>query len=164
MRSHTIPLHYAIGLLVVGFILGSVFSFGLKYWNDTTPRESCRLVETKFLSYDTINHARKPMHITEIAIDCINRERYFIDGVSVNPELLQTLSELSEQEKITLLIHPNSNTIVEFSYEGGNILSFNETITKLNAEASGFLFLGFFMYLCSLLGLYHTILHIIKHK
>ena len=114
-----------------------------------------------------MNFKRKlliPMEIKEMAVDCVNNERYFIDGVSINTDLRNALSELSKQQKISLLIHPNSNTIVEFSTENDKILAFNETICKLGGEATGFLFLGLFMYFCSFVGLYYIAFHIIKKR
>ncbi|MBO5868179.1 MAG: hypothetical protein J6Q54_04655, partial [Oscillospiraceae bacterium] len=69
-----------------------------------------------------------------------------------------------KHQKICILSHPNSNTIVEFSTENGTILTFNETIHKLGEEATGFLFLGLFTYFCSLVGLYYTAFHIIKKR
>ncbi len=164
MRKDPMPLSLAIGLLVIGIFLGSVFTFGMQYWNAEVTQESCTLVETQFVSYEEIRQPKRPMTIKEIAIDCDNGDRYFIDGVSVNTELRNALSALSKQENISLLIHPNSNTIVGFSTENSNILVFDETISKLGREATGFLFLGFVMYLCSFLGLYYIVLHIIKKR
>lgn len=161
MRKDPMPIGLAIGLLVIGILLGSVFSFGMQYWNAEVTRESCTFIETRFLSYDEIRQPKRPMEIKEIAIECTNGERYFIDGASINTELRNDLSTLSAQERITLLIHPNSNTIVELSNERGNLLMFEDTINKLDGEATGFLFLGIFMYFCSLVGLYYTVSHII---
>lgn len=164
MKRDPMPIGLAIFLLIAGLLLGSVFTFGMQYWNSEVTREECTLVETQFCSYDEIRQDKRPMEIKEIAIDCGNHERYFIDGVSINADLRNALSALSEHEKISLLIHPNSNTIVEFSTENGNILSFDETIHKLAGEAKGFLSLGVFMYLCSLVGLYYIVIHIIKKR
>ena len=164
MRKVPISLGKAIALLVVSILLGSVFTFGMQHWNAEVTQESCTLVETQFVSYQEIHQPKRPLHIKEIAIYCANGEQYNIDGVSINTQLKDALSALSEQENISLLIHPNSNTIVEFSTENGTILTFNETIHKLGGEATGFLFLGLFMYFCSLVGLYYTAFHIIKKR
>ena len=164
MKRDPMPLGLAIFLLIVGLFLGSVFTFGMQYWNSKVTREECTLLETKFISYKEIRKPKRPIEIKEIAIDCVNDERYFIDGVSINTDLRNALSELSEQQKISLLIHPNYNTIVEFTTENGNILAFNETIRKLGGEATGFLFLGLFMYFCSFVGLYCIAFHIIKKR
>ena len=164
MKRTPIPLGLAIFLLIAGLFLGSVFTFGMQYWNSEVTREDCTLIDTQFVSYKEIRQPKRPMEIKEIAVDCVNNERYFIDGVSINSDLRNSLSELSKHQKIRLLIHPNSNTIVEFSTENGTILTFNGTIHKLGEEATGFLFLGLFMYFCSLLGLYYTAFHIIKKR
>ena len=104
------------------------------------------------------------MEIKEIAVDCANGERYFIDGVSINSDLTNSLSKLSKEQRIRLLIHPNSKTIVEFSTGNGKIFTFDETIGKLDGEATGFLIPGFFMYFCSLVGLYYITFNIIKKR
>ena len=164
MKRDPMPLGLAIFLLIAGLFLGSVFTFGMQYWNAEVTREDCTLIDTQFVSYKEIRQPKRPMEIKEIAVDCVNNERYFIDGVSINSDLRNSLSELSKHQKIYILIHPNSNTIVEFSTENGTILTFNETIHKLGGEATGFLFLGLFMYFCSLVGLYYTAFHIIKKR
>ena len=164
MKRDPMPLGLAIFLLIAGLFLGSVFTFGMQYWNSEVTREDCTLIDTQFVSYKEIRQPIRPMEIKEIAVDCVNNERYFIDGVSINSYLRNSLSELSKHQRIYLLIHPNSNTIVEFSTENGTILTFNETIHKLEGEATGFLFLGLFMYFCSLVGLYYTTFHIIKKR
>ena len=164
MRKEPMPFGLAIFLLIVGLFLGSVFTFGMQYWNANVTREECTVIDTEFVSYKEIHKPKRPMEIQEIAVDCANGERYFIDGVSVNTDLQESLSELSQQQGIHLLIHPNSNTIVELSTENGTILTFDETIRKLGGEAIGFLFLGLFMYFCSLVGLYYIALHIIKKR
>ena len=157
-RSEPMPLNLAVIMLLIGILLGSVFTFGMQYWNAKTTRESCAVVKTQFLSYDEIGH----INIREIAVDCADGNRYFIDGVSINDELRENLSLLSENESITLLIHPNSNTIVEFSSSHGSLLIFDETINDLDGEATRFLFLGLFMYFCALVGLYYIVFHLVR--
>ena len=136
----------------------------MQYWNKNIPREECRVVKTQFLAYDEIWHAMSTVSIVEIAIDCTDGNRYFIDGVSINEELRNQLSSLSKNDEIALLIHPNSNTIVEFSSNQTILLNFDETIGKLEGESTGFLFLGLFMYFCALVGLYYTVYHVIRRK
>ena len=164
MNREPMPFGLAIFLLIAGLLLGSVFTFGMQYWNSEVTREECTLIDTQFVSYSEIRQLKRSMEIKEIAVDCANGERYFIDGVSVNTDLQNSLSKLTRQQEIHLLIHPNSNTIVEISTENGTILAFDETIRKLGGEATGFLFLGLFMYFSSLVGLYYAAFHIIKKR
>lgn len=164
MNREPMPLGLAIFLLIAGLFLGSVFTFGTQYWNSEVTPEECTVIDTEFVSYEERHGVKRPMEIKEIAVDCANGERYFIDGVSINTDLKNSLSMLSQQQEIHLLIHPNSNTIVELSTGNGTILTFDETIRKLGGEATGFLFLGLFMYLCSLVGIYYIAFHILKKK
>ena len=164
MKKEPMPISLSVFLLITGLLLGSVFTFGMQYWNAEVTREECMVIDTELVSYTEIRKLKRPMEVKEIAVDCANGERYFIDGVSVNTALRNSLSELSQQQGIHLLIHPNSNTIVELSTENGTILTFDETIRKMGGEATGFLFLGLFMYFCSLVGLYYIAFHIIKKK
>lgn len=163
-KTAPISLGGAIALLVVGILLGSVFTFGMQYWNAEVTRESCTLVETQFASYQEIRQPKRPLHIKEIVINCANGEQYDIDGVSISTQLTDALHALPEQENIRLLIHPNSNTIVEFSTENRNLLDFDETIRKLGGENTGFLILGFFLYFCAVVGLYYVVLHCVRKK
>lgn len=159
MRKSPMPLGMAITLMIGGIFLGSIFSFGMQHWNKEVAQEDCIRIETQFLEYVEIRQPKRPAAIKEIAIDCANGKRYFIDGVSINSELREKVSMLASNEDITLFIHPNSNTIVELSTNSDTILIFSETIDKLGGEATGFLFLGLFMYICSLIGLYYTVWH-----
>ena len=163
-KSDPMPFKLAMFMLAIGILLGSVFTFGMQYWNKNIPKEECKVVKTQFLAYDEIWHAKPTVSIVEIAIDCTDGNRYFIDGVSVNEELRNQLSSLSKNDDITLLIHPNGNTIVEFLNDQTVLLNFDETISKLDEESTGFLFLGIFMYFCALVGLYYAVYHIIRRK
>ena len=162
MRKKLIPLSHAIVLFLVGAFIGSVFIFGVQYWNASVTREECRTVETQFVSYRERHQPKRPIRVKEIAINCANSETYYIDGVSVNTELRNALSAMAENEDIVLLIHPKTNTIVEFFNKVDEILSFDETAKNLDTEKNGFFYLGLFMYVCSLCGLYCIVLHIIK--
>lgn len=157
------PLGLAVFLLIVGVLLGSVFTFGIQHWNAEVTPGDCVTVETQFLDYSVVRKSKKSMQIAEIHIDCANQERYFIDGACVNTKLRSVLADLSTGENIKLQIHPNSSTIVAFSTETSVLLEFEDTIGKLRGEATGFLVLGIFTYLCAVLGLYHIVLNINQH-
>ena len=150
-------MQQAIFFLVVGLLLGTVFTFGMSHWNEEIPRESCKYIETEFLDYHERHPLGKPSHIKEIMIDCSNGERYFIDGVSINKELRNAVGNLSEGERIRLLIHPNSDTILELSCNKGLVLEFKDTIKKLGQEKNGFAILGGFMYFLAVVGLYYIV-------
>ena len=97
MNREPMPLGLAIFLLIAGLFLGSVFTFGMQYWNSEVTPEECTVIDTEFVSYEERHGVKRPMEIKEIAIDCANGERYFIDGVSINTDLKNSLSMLSQQ-------------------------------------------------------------------
>ena len=163
-KKSSLSMQQAIFFLIAGLLMGTVFTFGMSHWNEEIPREACKYVETEFLDYHEDRPPRKPAHIREIIIDCSNGERYFIDGVSINKELRNAVGNLSEGERIRLLIHPNSDTILEFSCGDGLILEFKDTIKKLGQEKNGFGILGGFMYFLAVVGLYYIVTPKISKK
>ena len=160
-KNESLSLGQSVLLLVIGVFLGCVFTFGMQYWNQEVTRDSCTIVETQFMDYHIIEGRRG---IREVAVDCVDAERYFIDGVLVNSELKNNLSQLMTNDEITLLIHPSSDSVVEFSANNLTLIKFDEAIDKLGNEATAFLYLGVFMYLCALWGLVNVVLNIVKIK
>ena len=53
-----IPLGLAVFLLIAGLFLGSVFTFGMQYWNSEVTREECTLIDTQFVSYKEIRQKK----------------------------------------------------------------------------------------------------------
>ena len=157
--SDPMPLPFAIFVLIAGLLMGTVFTFGMQYWNAEVRREDCIRVDTTILDYEKIRHPKHPTRLKEVAVDCENGERYFVDGVSLSDRFLETLDSIRSGTEATLLIHPNHNTIVEWVMEDSELLEFDDTIEKLQGEANGFLILGIIMYLFALVGVYYCIYH-----
>ena len=163
MKRYPISFGLAVFLVISGLVVGSIFTFGMQYWDAEVTREECILVETRFASYEEIRSGRRNS-IQEIAINCVDGNRHYVDGVSINPDLINSISKLSPMQEITLLIHPNDDAIVEFSTEEGNIIEFDDTMRKLGVEATAFLIMGLFMYLMACIGLYSIVRHIVQKK
>lgn len=51
-----------------------------------------------------------------------------------------------------MLVHPNSNTILQLRTDTMELLNFEESVSKLSSEAKGFTYLGVFCYLLSAMG------------
>ena len=114
MKKNPMPFWMAVFLLIVGVLLGTVFTFGQQYWNAQVTPDQCTEVQTRFHDYH--EHRKiKSVRIHEISVDCANGERYFIDGASVNERVRDALAFFSPGDEIRLLIHPNRDTIVEFT-------------------------------------------------
>ena len=155
-KKSRLSTQQAIFFLIVGLLLGTVFTFVNAYASADVPKEACRRIETEFSDYKKIYNKRS-FHVKEIGIDCSDGERYFIDSVSIGQELLYEVEMLSEGEPITLLIHPNSNKILEFSTKNRSILEFEDTMEKLGKEKIAFIVLGSFFYFLAFVGLYHIV-------
>ena len=160
-KNESLSLSQSVLLLVIGVFLGCIFTFGMQHWNQEVTRDNCTIIETQFIDYRiTKNRSAN----REVILDCSDSKRYFIDGVLINSELKNNLSQLKSNDEITLLIHPNSNSVVEFSVGDVTFIKFDEAIDKLGNESTAFLYLGVFMYLCALLGLVNVVLNIVKIK
>lgn len=48
-NGKTMPLGVAIAILIIGILLGNVFSIGMQFWNKEVTREECSKIETQFV-------------------------------------------------------------------------------------------------------------------
>lgn len=158
-KSKKIPsLYEAVFLLIIGTVLGTVFIFGMSTFREPVKRSDCEKIKTEFIDYKKIYKRGK---VKKIFIECADNEQYFIHYYLIDNELIEDLSELEANEKITLLVHPNRNLIVEFS-AGKKIIRFDEAVNSLKKNDKGFLYLGLFMYFCAAFGLYFTVRYLRK--
>ena len=67
------------------------------------------------------------------------------------------MENLQPQEPITLLIHPNSDTILELSCESGTLMAFDDAAQRVAGDTLLFTVLGILMYAAALGGLYALI-------
>ena len=168
LKDEYSPFSYALVLLVVGAIMGTIFTVGQAFWNETVTREECTYVETCLLDYeidyqgiDAITHSDV---IRGISIDCSNGERYFVDRECIHSALEVQLERLEENAEITLLIHPNSHKIVEFIAEDEYLLRFETCMDLLYEEKINFLPLGIVCYAGAALGLGYTVWLLLTKK
>ena len=143
-------LEQAILFLIVGLILGTVFTFGQQYWKAPIEREEAISVEAEYSYHKTTSFRRADSHAVNIY--CTDGEIYDIDAHCVTYDILDYLDTLQKGTKLDMLIHPNSDTILSLDVNGENILDFDEVIDDLNSANIGFLCLGIFMYLLAFCG------------
>ncbi len=154
-RTHNeISQGRAIFLLLAGLFLGTIFTFGMRYWHAPVSREDCTQVNTEFVSF---RERTRRGSIQLIYIDCANGQRYELDGACISQPVLEGVENLQPQEPITLLIHPNSDTILEFSGESGTLMAFDDAAQRLARDTMLFTVLGILMYAAALGGLYNLI-------
>lgn len=154
-RTHSeISQDRAIFLLLAGLFLGTIFTFGMRYWHAPVSREDCTQVNTEFVSY---RERTRRGSIQLIYIDCANGQCYELDGACISQPVLDGVENLQPQEPITLLIHPNSDTIMEFSSESGTLMEFDDVAQRVAGDTLLFTVLGILMYAAALGGLYNLI-------
>ena len=144
----------AIFLLVAGLIMGTVFTFGMQYWNAPVTQEEAIHTTAIYESYAT---QRERGRAKEIIVRFEDHDQLYIDGVSINDDLLNSIDNLAPGIELSMIIHPNSNTIMELHADNQRLLDFQNTAEKLNDEATGFMGLGLFCYVLSACGLINLV-------
>ena len=142
-------LEQAILFLIVGLILGTVFTFGQQYWKAPIQRDEAISVQAEY-SYHTKWLIRPDSHA--VNIHCSDGEIFVIDAHCVNNNILDFADTLAEGTKLDMLIHPNSDTILSLTVNGEEILNFDEVRNNLDSTNIGFLCLGILMYTLAVCG------------
>ena len=131
-------------------MMGTVFLFGEAYWNkEITPDEARHLTAI----YESHKVSRSRHSIREIVVRFSDHDDLCIAGCCVDAEMIGELRDIPAGAKAEMLVHPNSDTIIEMSVQGKEIVDFDEAMKDLMKEKTGFGTLGIFMYCCALAGL-----------
>jgi len=147
-------------LIIAGLFIGTVFTFGMQYWNAPVPRESAQPVTAVYESHE-LHYSRKRNgrqgSLNSISLHFSDHERLSIDSACVDQDLRDDLVALEEGDVLTMLVHPNSDNVLSMHHGSRELLNFDEAVADLSGEATGFLFLGLFMYLGAIIGGYYLI-------
>ena len=152
-------------LLILGSILGTVFTFGMQYWGADIQREDAIETSGDFESYRIIygyGRLRGSNQINEITINLVGCEPVSIDGACVTEGLIDRLDAIEEGTKLQLLVHPNSGTVWELKDGEETILDFEYSKQHIKLENTIFAYLGGFMYFCALAGLISLVMRIFE--
>ena len=140
------------GLVFGGWVLvfaclwtGTVMTFGMHYWEKDISREEAVAAEATYQSCRK-SYARSSLIILVRFSDL---EQQDVDGSCASEALYQQIKSLEPGTRVSLLLHPNSATILEFRVGDTILLDFDSTIKALRREVTGFTVLGVFVYLCA---------------
>ena len=150
-------------LLILGSIFGTVFTFGMQYWDADIQREDASEISGGFESYRVVYGYGRPHgsnQINEIKINLVGCEPVSIDGACVTEALIDRIDAIEEGTELQLLVHPNSSTIWELKDGEETILDFEYAKQHIKLENTGFAYLGYFMYFCAVAGLLSLLLRI----
>ena len=136
-------------LLIAGLIMGTVFTFGTQYWNAPVTKEESIHTNAIYESYAT---QRRRGQVTEIIVRFEDHKQLYIDGVCINDKLLNSIDNLASGIEMSMIVHPNSSTIMELYADNQVLLEFQNTSEKLTGEAAGSMGLGLFCYVLSACG------------
>lgn len=157
-KGKQISVGTAVFMLVAGIILGSVFTFGMQYWNSYIKREDANRVEATYEKHAITSKISRRANSGAVVYFTDN-DPLSIDSACINDDLREALDRLTKGTKAIMLVHPNSDTILDMRAGGQSILDFADTQRRLNGEKTGFLILGIFMYLCAAHAVYSLIRH-----
>jgi len=140
----------AIFMLIAGLIMGTVFTFGMKYWNAPITQDEAQQLTAIF---ESAKESQWRGHVQEIIIRFEDHEQLYIDGVCIDNELCDAISKITPGTVIEMMVHHNSDNILEMEVGTKRLLEFHDSVQKLSSEASGFMYLGIFCYLIALMGM-----------
>lgn len=149
-KSRAMTKAEAIFLLIAGLLMGTVFTFLVQYANAPVTREEARHITAVFSSYGT---QRERGRVKEIILRFEDQEQLYIDGSCISDALLDSVETLSPGTELTMIVHPNSNTVLDLRVGERTLLTFEAATEKLANEATGFMGLGLGCYVLSACGL-----------
>ena len=132
---------------IFGLVLGTIFIFGMGHWNAPVTRAEARDITATFSSFQ---ESRKRGEVREIILR-------FDDHEQIDEALCGEIEALAPHTVVRLLVHPNSNTILEMTVGETTLLNLEESVEKLSGEAIGFRALGCVCYVLAIGGLIQVI-------
>ena len=136
-------------LIIACLIMGTVFILGMRFWNAPITQEEAIHTTAVFSSY---TERRSRGNITEIIIHFDDQEQRYIDGSCINNELREAIHTLVPGTQVSMIVHPNSNTIMDLKAGNTVLLEFQTTAEALAGDAAGFTALGGFCYILAVCG------------
>lgn len=131
----------AVFVMVVGLLLGTVFTFGMNYWNAPVTREEAVPVTAVY------DYCIGSFEVGEqIILRFEDHEQLTIDGCCSTKALREQIKALEPGDEISALVHPNADTILELTVGGEVLMEFDASVEELAGEKIGFRYLGVFLY------------------
>ena len=149
-RKENVPTSVAIFFLVVGLLLGTVFTFGMQYWGAPIEREEAVAVSAEYMDY-RVSYSKGG--ISEIKLLFFDREAMFIDGACADDGVLEGVKALQPGARVEMLVHPNSGTVWELRQEERTVLLFENSQEYIKRETIGFTVMGIAVYALAAVGL-----------
>lgn len=164
-RRKKVRLHdrfECILLLIFGLLMGTVFTFGMSYWNATVEPEDAIAVSATYDGYEIhYGRGKRSSHRNNInTVDLLftDYEQLTIDSSCINAGLLDRVYSLQKGDTLDMLVHPNGgDTLLSVTATGESILAYDDAMKMLSVERWGFFAIGLFCYLGAGVGAYYLI-------
>ena len=154
-----IPIGFSLFLIIAGMLIGSVFTFGMNYWSGPVKRNDAVKVSARFESY---RKEYGKYTISEIILNFDGHDALSVDGCCLSDDVESGISNIPKGAELDMLVHPNSDTVLELKCGEDVILSFEESQKDFKRYDIGFAVLGVFLYLCAVMGVFSLILKAVK--
>ena len=151
----------AILLIIIGICMGSALTFLNCYLFSKIEVESSIGKNIIYESY-WINYGKNHT-IDEIIVDFYDNNQFYIAGECVNNKLIDDLNKIQSGTEVSLLIHPNSDTILDMRSDDCVILEFDNAQDKISRERNAFFIIGLFMYGIAIYGIINLVLIKLKN-
>lgn len=140
-------LGQSIWLIVIGLIMGTVFTVLMDYTQGPVTMEEARpvsaVMEDVRGSYGRRNRRNS---LREILIRFEDHAQLGIDHPVANKAMLDKLLSVAPGTTFDMLVHPNSSTILALTIDGEEIVIFDDAVAKLSGENKAFFWMGVCLY------------------
>ena len=127
-----IPLWMCIFFIVLGSILGSIFTYNCLYFNQLIDRKEAIAATGSFDSYE-LSYGKTDA-VNEVRINFIDRSELYLNSAAYRDEMDGKLKALEKGEQLNMLLHPNSEAIWELRSDNDLILSFDDAKSRTQFE------------------------------
>ena len=131
-------------ILIVGLLLGTVFVFGISYWYAPVSKEECIVVDATYKSFD--DYYRGMTHEIELSFLDYEQQTIIDDSIYTN-ELVNILEQTPSKSKIIMLLHPNSEIIIDLMINDIKVFDFESYMAQLESERQIFAIFGCLFYI-----------------
>lgn len=136
---------WLILLSLFSIFVGTVFTSMLLRTTEITRQEAVPLTGL-YQSHDAFVRRHTTRYID---IQFYHGEEQTVDGCCSSDTLLEKLNRMTPGTEMTLLLHPVTDDVLEIRVADNVLLKFDNALSNLRREATGFFFLGLLMYFCA---------------
>ena len=148
-QKRTISKPILIALILICLWMSTFFTFGLGYSHASISREQA--IEIKAVYQSCHISKRYPTRHSAV-LYFSGLKPLSIDVSCLNSSLVNELDKLTAGTTIHLLVHPNSNTILEMDVDGKTLMEFEDSMESITRSRYAFHILGLIFYAALLIA------------